>query len=85
MSIGREGQDEEFDLNASEEELLDEFGLLVAAEYYYKTTKPLGAPGVPVLGGAGGGAPGVPGGPLLPGVPGGSPAPGRRSGGGAVG
>jgi hypothetical protein len=28
----------DFDLDATEQELLDEFGLLVAAEYYYKTS-----------------------------------------------
>lgn len=30
-----------FDLDASDEQLLDEFGLLMAAEYYYMTTQPL--------------------------------------------
>lgn len=32
-----------FDLDASEEELLDEFGLLMAAEYYYAVGKGVAA------------------------------------------
>jgi hypothetical protein len=36
MSEQRQGESE-FDLDATEQELLDEFGLLVAAEYYYRT------------------------------------------------
>lgn len=32
-------ENNEFQLDASDEELLDEFGLLMAAEYYYSPTK----------------------------------------------
>lgn len=42
-------QDDEFRLDASDEQLLDEFGLLMAAEYYFMTSSSLASVGGPAV------------------------------------
>lgn len=42
-AISADTAKDDFDLDASDEELLEEFGLLMAAEYYYAPTKNISA------------------------------------------